>query len=501
MSILPLSNSTGLVSTILKGRSDLIELQRQLATGKAAVSYGGLKASDRLTVLSLRAETAAVAAYRDVIKNVSIRLDVAQQTLGRFKSITDQTKTDALSNPFDLVDGRQTGLQKTSALLFSEMVGLLNQDINGRRLFAGRDVQNVPVLPADLILHGDGVRAGLAQIVEERRQADVGAAGLGRIEISAPAAGTVRLAQEADGLPFGFTLVGATTQSAGVTVSGPAGSPPELDIDFSGGLPAPGETIRVTLALPDGSRETIALTATATTPTQPGQFLIGADATATAAAFQALLGSELARLADTALTAASAIAAADEFFAGSLNDPPLRVDGPPFDTATALVAGSDADTVIWYRGDDGASPARQAALAQIDTTVTVAYGMRADEEAIRNTFSKLGLLAAVTFDETDPNARERYQAMNSRIGQALNTRPGAQSVSDMMTELAGVQRAMQAAEERHILAGNMMEGIILDRESVSLEEVSMKILALQTRLQASMETTAILARLSLVSFI
>lgn len=501
MSVLPLSNSTGLVGTILRGRGDLIDLQRQLATGKAAETYGGLAANSRLTVLSLRAETSAITGYRGVIENIDIRLRLAQQTLGRFKDIADQARSDALTSPFDLIDGQRTQSQKSAALMLSEMVGLLNQEINGRHLFSGRDVATAPVADAELILHGDGARAGLVQLIDERRQADVGASGLGRLVLSAPGATGARLAEEADGLPFGFKLVGATTTAAGVSVSGPAGSPPALDIDFSGGQPAAGDTVRLTLSLPDGSTGTLELTATTATPAQPGRFLIGADTTETAANFRTGLQDEIGRLADTELTAASAVRASEAFFAGSRGSPPLRVDGPPFDTATGQVAGTADNTVIWYLGDDSASPARQSALAQIDSAQTVAYGMRADEEAIRNTVSRLGLLAAMTFDEADPNAGARYQALNSRVGRDLDTVPGRQSMADMMAEIAGVQRAMQAADERHAVARAMMEAIVVERESISAEEVSMKILALQTRLQASMETTAILARLSLVAFI
>ena len=77
-------------------------------------------------------------------------------------------------------------------------------------------------------------------------------------------------------------------------------------------------------------------------------------------------------LAQTALPAASAIAAADDFFT---QNPPLRVNGTPA-TATSLVAGTPANTVFWYTGESSATPARQTALAQVGPTTTVAYGMR-----------------------------------------------------------------------------------------------------------------------------
>ena len=82
-------------------------------------------------------------------------------------------------------------------------------------------------------------------------------------------------------------------------------------------------------------------------------------------------------LADTALAAASAVAAADNFFNGiRRNASPARRS-----TATALVAGTSADTVSWYTGENGPDPARSTATARIDTSITVDYGMRANEEA------------------------------------------------------------------------------------------------------------------------
>ena len=44
----------------------------------------------------------------------------------------------------------------------------------------------------------------------------------------------------------------------------------------------------------------------------------------------------------------------------------MRVSGVPANTATSLAAGTAADTVIWYQGEDSADPARQSALARID---------------------------------------------------------------------------------------------------------------------------------------
>lgn len=502
MAISSLSGSSySLISHLIKGRQEMADLQRQLSTGLRAQSYGGFDASARVSILSLRAETSAIEGYQSIIQDASLRIQISEQALGRFDDIAHHFKSDAFGASFDLVDGQRTALQVNAQTSLEEVIGLLNQDINGRYIFAGQKTDAPPVVSAQLLMDGDGTRAGLTQLISERRQADLGASGLGRLAVSMPAGDTVRLEEEAAGLPFGFQIAGANADSPGVTVTGPAGAPAEVDIAFSAQLPVPGEEIRVLLDLPDGSQEWLELQATDTAPLGKGQFAIGADAAATAANFNTALQSGVADLAATSLTAASAVQASDEFFAGTPSSPPLRVDGPPFDSATGLVAGSAADTVIWYQGDDGGTPARQTALARIDENMVVGYGLRADEEAMRNLVSKLAVLAGTTFNANDATAQDRYSALTVRAGQALDFPGTMQSFADIRAEIAGSYKAIQSVGERHTTSANLLETLIGEREQVSPEEVSVKLLALQTRLQASMETTAMLANLSLVNFL
>lgn len=501
MAIGPISVSAGLVSSLVEGRQTLNDLQRQLATGKLSETYGGLKTTSRITVLSLRSELSSLEGFQTTIRDVNLRLGVVQQTLTRFNDIASQVKTAAFDNPFDLVDGQHTAFQRNAATMFDDMVSLLNQDINGRHLFSGRATETRPLPPPQTLIEGDGTRAGLKQVIAERRQADLGANGLGRLAITAPAADTVRLAQEANGLPFGFSISGVTSTLTGATVTGPAGNPAALDVTFGATPPAANDKVRVTLDLPDGSQEVVELIATVAANPKPGEFAIGANAAATAANFQATLQTEVARLAATSLTAASAITASNEFFAGTTNNPPLRVDGPPFDTATAQIQGTSANTVIAYQGDDSLLPARQSALAKIDSSLVLAYGTRADEEAPRNVLAKLGVLAAEAFDEFNPNDQDRYVALGVRVGRELAFPAGTQSIADMMAELATVQSAADQANQRHTLSINMAQTIISQSEDANIEEVSVQILTMQTRLQASLQTTSILAQLSLVNFI
>ena len=123
--------------------------------------------------------------------------------------------------------------------------------------------------------------------------------------------------------------------------------------------------MRVQFTLPDGSSTAIELTATNTNPPLPNQFLIGATPADTAANITAVLDTQIQRFAQTDLAAASAIQAGNEFFATDAANPPLRVDGPPFNTATGLVAGTPANTVSWYMGDNVPGNDMAALIAKI----------------------------------------------------------------------------------------------------------------------------------------
>lgn len=501
MAIPSLSLSSGLLNSISRGRQTLFDLQRQLATGKLSETYGGLAPTSRITVMSLRAQMSESAAFQINIRDVNLRLDVVQQTVARFGEIASDTKAGAFQSPFDLVDGQQTAFQRNTRAQFDEMVSLLNSEINGRHLFAGRNSDVQPVLPAVTLLEGDGTRAGLKQLISERTQADVGAGGLGRLAISALTATSVRLAETIAGLPFGFKIAGVTNNLTGTTLTGPAGSPVQFDVDFTATPPVSGETIRILLDLPDGSQEALEFKAATATPPKAGEFAIGATPDVTAANFQTLLQSELSKRATGALSAASAVIASGDFFSGNKTTPPVRVDGPPFDTATATIAGTTANTIVWYQGDDSATPAREGALARIDDQLVVAYGTRADEQAVRHTLTYLGAISALTFNVSDPTAEDRYQALSQRAASGLAFPPSVQSFADITTELATVQRTLEAADERHNISKVLGERLISEREDADMEEVGASILTLQTRLQASFETTSIITQLSLVNFI
>ena len=143
-------------------------------------------------------------------------------------------------------------------------------------------------------MDGDAIHAGFKQIVSERKQADLGTLGRGRMVITAPTVTSVQVAEEAPPTVFGFKLASITSGLANPTPTGPAGVPPAMSVDFTA-PPNAGETIEFRFNLPDGSSEVIKLTATTSTTPGPNEFTIGVDAITTAGNLQASLTTRFRR--------------------------------------------------------------------------------------------------------------------------------------------------------------------------------------------------------------
>lgn len=322
--------------------------------------------------------------------------------------------------------------------------------------------------------------------------------GIGALSAGPPA--TVALSEDVVGSPFGFKLAAITSDVPGAVLNGPAGAPASVSINLSAN-PSPGQMVRFTFSLPDGSSEDLTLKATNSAPPGTREFAIGTTPDVTAANLRALVSSEIGTLARSSLAAASGITAARNFFDIDAGVPPQRVAGPPFDTATALIAGTSADTVFWYTGEMGTDPARGTAVARADDSIPVSYGARANEEGLRWTLEHVATFATMTFPANDPDAKARFLALAQRLGPILNEPVNVQSVTDISAELAGAQTALMAAKNRHEQTSSALEGLLDSIEGVSKEEVGATILALQTRLQASLQTTAMLYQTSIINYL
>ncbi len=490
------NNLSPVIQSVLEMRRQLDDLQRQLGTGQKADTFAGLGPQSDLAT-SLSAQLAAIGSFGDTITIVGTRIGITQTALSQISQVGSEVKAATLLPNFNIDGTGQTTEQKTAQDQLDQILSLLNTQIGDRFVFSGTAVTQPAVETTDHILNGNGAQAGLKQLISERNQADLGMSGLGRLLIPAPAGTNVSIGEDVAGSPFGLKLAGVASTLAGAVVTGPAGSPASINVNLAAN-PNDGDKITFTFNLPDGSTEDLTLQATTSATPGPNQFTIGATSTATAANFQAALTTAVDKLAHTALSAASAIAAASNFF--SVN-PPLRVAGPPFGTATALVAGTPANTVSWYIGENGPNPPRSTAVARIDPSITVSYGTRANEQGISWIVQQVATLAATSYLPTDPNAPGSYTALNQRLDTALTIPQGVQKIDDIGASLASAQTAMATAKDRHQQTQKTLTDMLQNIELADPNLVGTQILSLQTNLQASLETTALLSKLSLVNLL
>jgi flagellin-like hook-associated protein FlgL len=492
------SISSSMLQSIVDMRAKLDDLQRQLGSGQKSTTYAGLGVNRGVSV-SLRSQLSALSSYGNTIDIVGTRLNVAQSALTAMDGIAHDVKISAIQSDFSIDQTGQTNEQKVAYNSLDEMLSLLNSRAGDRYMFSGMSPDKPAVATTSAIINGDGARAGLKQIMAERLQADMGASGLGRLNVTS--SGTTATIAEDAVSPFGFKLASVNSTLSNATVTGPGGGPPPtLDVDFTAN-PNAGEKISVGLALPDGTTKLVTLTATTASPAGTGEFTIGATPTDTATSLKNALATSIGGLANTSLKTASALAAADNFFNIDGSHPPQRVDGPPFDTATALIDGTDANTVKWYTGEDSSTPARSTATAQVDSSVTVSYGLRANEQALRLAVQNIAVFATASFSPSDPNSAGNYSDLSSRVSAALDGSQGQQKITDISAEIAGAQASFKSAQTRHQQTSNMLTDLLQSVEGVTPEEVGAQILSMQTSLQASLQTTAILSKLSLVNFL
>jgi hypothetical protein len=474
-------------------------LQRQLATGERSANLAEM-GSSRFFDLTMRSRISRIDAYQNSMKTIGLRLEVMDVTMTRIAELQSTQRTSVVPGNYGNGNSNLSSAPLLAYSRLDEMLTLLNADLSGRYLFGGGKTDQKPVVSAAVAMDGEAGRDGFRVIASERRQADLGATGMGRVGVTT-AADTVTLAEDGNH-PFGFKLSTLSTSSANITLTPPTGTPPDtLSVQFTtGNLPVAGETVTVTLTLPDGSQEAITLTAS-DAPEKPGDYEIGVDGDATAAAFAAALTTQVQEMAGTKLAAASTYAAAANFFNGQ-GEQVMRVDGPPFDTATALVAASAADTVFWYKGEDSVA-GRKSVNAKIDDGTTINYGAQANESGLVRLVQTLAAMAEQVYPNDDTASTGRFDAMASRQIERLSEvhNNSAGSIGVMTVELSLAKTTMEYAKERQTSHKATLDGMLADIETIPPEEVSVQILALKTRLEASYETTSLIAQLSLVHYL
>jgi flagellar hook-associated protein 3 FlgL len=591
-SMFPLKSSYQLLSS-MKARYD--QLQGQLSTGNRHANLAEM-GSDRFFDLTMRARLSRFESYSNTMTTVQLRLDVLDQSISRLDTIEADQRTAAVPGGYGSANLSLGTLPTTSRARLDEVLDILNADVAGRYVFSGGKTDQRPVPSSTEVLDGVDGKAGFKTVVQQRKLADAGADGMGRLDLTRTG-GLVELTE--DGLaahPFGLKLSTLSSSSTAIGLTQPAGTPQELGVQFNATLPAAGSTVTMGFTLPDGSSESITLTAVAAGETAVGrQFALGeatagtvtataasvataagtltingedfaigigddaddvmalinanplagvtatvgtgadagkliltgttptdgVDVTATVAGlgiavgnspastaeentaqnFEAALQVAIEDLVATDVNAASTYAAADNFFNGQ-GEQVMRVDGPPYETATGLVAATTVDTVMWYTGESSTDP-RGSVNAKVDDSTTVRYGVQGNESGIVELVRSLAVVAAEIYPNGDETSHERFDAMATRqlkrLSEDHNNTTG--SLEAISVELSLAEITMGNVRERQTDYGAKLETMLAEIENVSIEEVSMEILALKTRLEASYAATSLVAQLSLVNYL
>jgi hypothetical protein len=184
--------------------------------------------------------------------------------------------------------------------------------------------------------------------------------------------------------------------------------------------------------------------------------------------------------------------------------PPLRVNvsgGGSLSSATSLVAGTSANTVQWYTGNSGPGSARASSTARIDSSITVQYGAQANESAIRSQLQSLAVYSAFTTSPTGTNSAAQIAALGQSIATNLTPQPGQQTIEEIQSQFAAAQTVMTDTSARQAQSQTMLQNMVTNTETVSTQTVASEILALQTDLQASYQTTSMLSQLTLTKYL
>jgi flagellar hook-associated protein 3 FlgL len=478
-------------------QNQLDVLSRQLGSGQKAAVYSELGSQAGLTV-GLDSQLSAIEGYDSTNSTITTTLGIAEGALTQIGDIQNAVQSAAMqSKSFTVNANGQTALQVNAAGQLDELLASLNTQVGDNYIFSGSAPNQKSVDTTDHILNGNGAAAGLKQVISERGQADVGASGLGRLVIPAIVGSTVSINEDVAGSPFGFKLAGVSSSLTGASVTQPTGALKTMTVTL-GSNPNAGDSVQFSLTLPDGTSKTLALQATSAATPGPNQFVIGATAAATAGNLQTALTTAVGNLAQTELPAASAVAAANNFFG---SNPPQRVTGPPFNSATALQSGTAADTVFWYKGESGATPARQTAMAQVGPSTTISFGMRANEQAFSTMVANIAVLAATSYSPGNANAPASYSALTSRVASNLSIQQGAQNISDVDSDIANAQVTVKNAQTVNTQTRSTLTDMLQKIEGVSTTDIGTQILSLQNSLQASLSTTVRLSQLSLVNYL
>lgn len=490
------------MNALTRMSTQMAKLQTQMTTGEKFASLSDM-GDTRFGALSLNARLDKIGAYQSNIDIVKTRLSFLDKAMTRLDTIQSDARKSVTVGGYGTNNINLQTAPTQAMAQFDEVLTLLNTQADGRYVMGGNVTDRAPVETTSTILDGGNGRAGFRTIVTERKAADAGTSGQGRLVTSMPAVDTVRL--EEDGAhEFGFKISTLSGDAGPVNFTFPTGADPDaLSVQFTA-PPASGHRINLSMTMPDGTNETIVMTAVSGPTTKPGEYQIGTDAATTAANFEAALKTTLVHEGQTRLAAASSYAAADNFFFGA-GGSVKRVPSPAA-TAITTVPATAADTISWYRGQNDTSLARQSVSAKIDDSTAVNYGVRANESGLVGLVRSLAVMSVETYPTSPALAdasRGRFDAVAARQAGRLSesNSVNAGSIEVITVELGVATATLGNVKERQTTYSAQLENMLADITHAPIERIAMELLTLKTRLEASYTTTASISQLSLVNYL
>ncbi len=123
-------------------------------------------------------------------------------------------------------------------------------------------------------------------------------------------------------------------------------------------------------------------------------------------------------------------------------------------------------------------------------------------QAIRSQLQAIAVFAAFTTSPTGTNSAAQIAALGQSIATNLTPQPGQQTIEDIQSQFAAAQTVMQDATARQTqIPDHAAEHGRPTPKPFRREQVASEILALQTDLQASYQTTSMLSQLTLTKYL
>jgi flagellin-like hook-associated protein FlgL len=224
--------------------------------------------------------------------------------------------------------------------------------------------------------------------------------------------------------------------------------------------------VSIGIKLPDGSTDSLVMTAVAGAPTKPGEYQIGVDPNTTAANFNAALQTSLQTETQSKMPAASG--------------------------AVYAATGQNA---------------RGSVTAKIDDGTTVNYGVEANEAGTVGLIRSLAVQSIQTYPTTTSAttdiSKAKFDAIAdgqlNRLSAANDSKPG--SLATVAVDLGLTQKTVSDTSARHSAYAAQLQTVLSNAEVADPTQVTEALLQLQTRLQASYQATAIIGQLQLSNYI